>query len=65
MTADISAMWRAACRRTHIQADMPRVMSNAMVRAIASGRRVRPGQTLSQRRPRSAMPTSIETLIST
>src|SRR3954454_12465886 len=64
MAADMRAMWRGACRRTHIHRAMPRVMSKAMVRAIASGRAVRPGQTLSQMAPNSPMPTTIESVIS-
>src|SRR3954449_179117 len=64
MAADMRAMWRGACRRTHIHKAMPRVMSKAMVRAIASGRAVRPGQTPSQMAPNSPMPTTIESVIS-
>ena len=64
MTADISVMWRAPWPRTHIHAAMPSVMSNAMLSAMTSGRAVRPGQTVSQTTPKSAIPTTIETVIS-
>ena len=64
MTADISAMCRRACRRTHIQAAMPTVMSKAMVRAMTSGRPVSPGQAASQTTPSTPMPTTIARVIS-
>ena len=58
-------MWRRPWPRTHIQAAMPKVMSKAIVRAIAAGLLVRPGQTASQRAPKRPMPTTMAIVIST